>query len=152
MNLLILITLYLFYLANKKRKNFNGVINSDELPYNYNLSNNNKNNNNLNESNIEQNILDSSEDSMLKTFVQYRYFFLLCSIFAIFCGFMYNEFFAIPLNIFGTCYTSEKNGELILEKKSGEKCVYPMGLDPSWIGTMNELTYTYDAGNFHKRD
>ena len=140
--ILLVITLYLFYLANKKRKNFNGVINSDELPYNYNLSNNNKNNNNLNESNIEQNILDSSEDSMLKTFVQYRYFFLLCSIFAIFCGFMYNEFFAIPLNIFGTCYTSEKNGELILEKKSGEKCVYPMGLDPSWIGTMNELTYT----------
>jgi V-type H+-transporting ATPase subunit a len=55
---------------------------------------------------------------------------------------MYNEFFAIPLNIFGTCYTSQKNGELILSKVNQEKCVYPVGLDPSWIGTMNELTYT----------
>ena len=84
---------------------------------------------------------------MLKTFVQYRYFFLLSSIFAIFCGFMYNEFFAIPLNLFGTCYTEKKNGELILSKKNGDdnwdqNCVYPVGLDPSWIGTVNELTYT----------
>ena len=109
--ILLVITLYLFYLAN------------------------NLNNNNIN-------ILDSNDDSMLKSFVQYRYFFLLCSIFAIFCGFMYNEFFAIPLNLFGTCYTSEKNGELILEKIKGEKCVYPIGLDPSWIGSNNELTFS----------
>ena len=128
--ILLVITLYLFYLANKNRRNINGAINSDELPLN-NLNNNN---------NI--NILDSNDDSMLKSFVQYRYFFLLCSIFAIFCGFMYNEFFAIPLNLFGTCYTSEKNGELILEKIKGEKCVYPIGLDPSWIGTNNELTFS----------
>ena len=127
--ILLVITLYLFYLANKNRRNINGVINSDELPLN------NLNNNNIN-------ILDSNDDSMLKSFVQYRYFFLLCSIFAIFCGFMYNEFFAIPLNLFGTCYTSEKNGELILEKIKGEKCVYPIGLDPSWIGTNNELTFS----------
>ena len=127
--ILLVITLYLFYLANKNRRNINGAINSDELPLN------NLNNNNIN-------ILDSNDDSMLKSFVQYRYFFLLCSIFAVFCGFMYNEFFAIPLNLFGTCYTSEKNGELILEKIKGEKCVYPIGLDPSWIGTNNELTFS----------
>ena len=127
--ILLVITLYLFYLANKNRRNINGAINSDELPLK------NLNNNNIN-------ILDSNDDSMLKSFVQYRYFFLLCSIFAIFCGFMYNEFFAIPLNLFGTCYTSEKNGELILEKIKGEKCVYPIGLDPSWIGTNNELTFS----------
>ena len=127
--ILLVITLYLFYLANKNRRNINGAINSDELPLN-NLKNNNIN------------ILDSNDDSMLKSFVQYRYFFLLCSIFAIFCGFMYNEFFAIPLNLFGTCYTSEKNGELILEKIKGEKCVYPIGLDPSWIGSNNELTFS----------
>ena len=135
--ILFFITLYLFNLANKNRKK-QGPINSDELPFI-----NDKNNNNSREINI----LDSPEDSMLKSFVQYRYFFLLCSIFGIFCGFMYNEFFAIPLNIFGTCYTSKKNGELILSKEHrinapDKKCVYPVGLDPSWIGTVNELTYT----------
>ena len=60
---------------------------------------------------------------------------------------MYNEFFAIPLNLFGTCYTSKKNGELILSKEHriggpDKKCVYPVGLDPSWVGTVNELTFT----------
>ena len=135
--ILFFITLYLFNLANKNRKK-QGPINSDELPFI-----NDKNNNNIREINI----LDSPEDSMLKSFVQYRYFFLLCSIFGIFCGFMYNEFFAIPLNLFGTCYTSKKNGELILSKEHrinapDKKCVYPVGLDPSWIGTVNELTYT----------
>ena len=135
--ILFFITLYLFNLANKNRKK-QGPINSDELPFI-----NDKNNNNSREINI----LDSPEDSMLKSFVQYRYFFLLCSIFGIFCGFMYNEFFAIPLNLFGTCYTSKKNGELILSTEHrinapDKKCVYPVGLDPSWIGTVNELTYT----------
>ena len=138
--ILLFITLYLFNLANKNRKK-QGVINSDELPF----INNDKNNNNNSQ---EINILDSSEDSMLKSFVQYRYFFLLCSIFGIFCGLLYNEFFAIPLNLFGTCYTSVKDGELILSKEhriggtGDKKCVYPVGLDPSWIGSVNELTYT----------
>ena len=137
--ILFLITLYLFNLANKNRKK-TGIVNSDELPFNYQIRNNIKENN-------EKNISDSPDDPMLKSFVQYRYFFLLCSIFAIFCGFMYNEFFAIPLNLFGTCYTSKKNGVLILSKTKGDdgvskKCVYPVGLDPSWIGTNNELTYT----------
>ena len=140
--ILLVITLYLFNLANKKRKR-PGVVNSDEMPF---INERNNDINDINNSR-EINILDSTNDSMLKTFVQYRYFFLLCSIFAIFCGFMYNEFFAIPLNLFGTCYTEKKNGELILSKKQGndnwdQNCVYPIGLDPSWIGSVNELTYT----------
>ena len=126
--ILLLISFYLFYLANKGRRS--NVINSDVLP-----------------ENIEQNILDSKEDSMLKSCVQFRYFFLICSIFAIFCGLMYNEFFSIPLDLFGTCYNTEKDGKLILNKTmidedNVKKCVYPIGLDPSWIGTQNELTFT----------
>ena len=126
--ILLLISIYLFYLANKGRRG--NVINSDALP-----------------ENIEQNILDSQEDSMLKSCVQFRYFFLISSIFAIFCGLIYNEFFSIPLDFFGTCYNEEKDGKLILNKTiidedNVKKCVYPIGLDPSWIGTQNELTFT----------
>ena len=126
--ILLLISIYLFYLANKGRRS--NVINSDVLP-----------------ENIEQNILDSKEDSMLKSCVQFRYFFLICSIFAIFCGLIYNEFFAISLDFFGTCYNEEKDGKLILNKTvidedNVKKCVYPIGLDPSWLGTQNELTFT----------
>ena len=129
--ILFTISLYLFYLANKGKRNRNNIINNDEMPDN----------------NYEQNILDSNDNSMLKSCVQFRYFFLLCSIFGIFCGLMYNEFFSIPLELFGTCYNYIKNGRYIqdkevINKKTIKKCVYPIGLDPVWIGNQNELVYT----------
>ena len=131
--ILLVISLYLFYLANKGKKN--NIINSDEMP-----------NDNF-ELNVEQNILDSRDDSILKSCVQFRYFFLLCSIFGMFCGLMYNEFFSVPLDLFGSCYNSSKDGKLIQDKVvineyGSKKCVYPVGLDPVWIGNQNELTYT----------
>ena len=33
-----------------------------------------------------------------------RYIFLLMGIFAVYCGFIYNEFFALPINLFTSCY------------------------------------------------
>jgi vacuolar-type H+-ATPase subunit I/STV1 len=33
-----------------------------------------------------------------------RYILLLMSIFAVFNGFIYNEFFAMPQDLFGSCY------------------------------------------------
>ena len=129
--ILLFITLYLFHLANKGKRNNRNIVNNDEIPGH----------------NFEQNILDSKEDSMLKSCVQFRYFFLICSIFAIFCGLMYNEFFSIPLDLFGTCYNKEKDGKYIQDKEvineyKTKKCVYPIGLDPIWIGNQNELVYT----------
>ena len=128
--ILFIISLYLFYLANKGKRSNRNIINNDEMPDN----------------NFEQNILDSKDDSMLKSLVQFRYFFLICSIFAIFCGLMYNEFFSVPLDLFGTCYNSSKDGKLVQDKEvvkeNVKKCVYPIGLDPVWIGNQNELQYT----------
>lgn len=43
-------------------------------------------------------------DSLLKLALKARYMLLLMGGFATFCGFMYNDFLSIPLNIFGTCY------------------------------------------------
>ena len=127
--ILLVISLYLFYLANKGRRNNRN--NSDAMP----------------EMNVEENILDSKEDSMLKSLVQFRYFFLICSFFGIFCGLMYNEFFSIPLDLFGSCYKESKDGRYVQDKEVvneyyTKKCVYPIGMDPVWIGNQNELTYT----------
>jgi V-type H+-transporting ATPase subunit a len=128
--ILLVISCYLFYLANKGRRR-RIIPNSDHMP----------------DDSEEQNILDSREDSILKSLVQFRYFFLICSVFAIFCGLIYNEFFSVPLNFFGTCYNKAENGKLVLDKKiidknNVKKCVYPIGLDPAWIGAPNELTFT----------
>lgn len=35
---------------------------------------------------------------------QIRYLLFLMGMFSFYSGWIYNEFFAIPLNVFGTCY------------------------------------------------
>ena len=77
----------------------------------------------------------------LKTLVKTRYFFLLCGFFAFFNGWIYDDFFAIPLGIFGSCYKNEKdsNGNKIAKRKGD--CVYPIGLDPKWYVAVNELSF-----------
>ena len=77
----------------------------------------------------------------LKVLVKNRYFFLLCGFFAFFNGWIYNDFFATPLGIFGSCYKNEKDesGEKIAKRKGD--CVYPIGLDPKWYVAVNELSF-----------
>ena len=87
------------------------------------------------------------KDEILKTMpdfkmlVKTRYFFLMCGFFAFFNGWIYNDFFATPLGIFGTCYENKMgdDGKMIAERKGD--CVYPIGLDPKWYAATNELAF-----------
>jgi V-type H+-transporting ATPase subunit a len=38
-----------------------------------------------------------------------RYTFSLMGFFAFFCGLIYNDFFSIPWNLFGSCYYRQKD-------------------------------------------
>ncbi len=74
--------------------------------------------------------------------------------FATFNGLIYNEFFAIPIQLFGTCYREDVevlsnavNGTLI--KDFGyqridptSSCVYPIGFDPVWFQSDQLLAFT----------
>ncbi|XP_069154936.1 V-type proton ATPase subunit a1-like isoform X2 [Solanum lycopersicum] len=73
-----------------------------------------------------------------------RYVLLLMSIFSIYCGLIYNEFFSVPFHIFGdsayrcrdaTCSDAQTVG-LIKYKDP-----YPFGVDPSWRGSRSELPF-----------
>ena len=87
------------------------------------------------------------KDEILKTMpdfkmlVKTRYFFLMCGFFAVFNGWIYDDFFATPLGIFGTCYENKMgdDGKMIAERKGD--CVYPIGLDPKWYAATNELAF-----------
>ena len=46
--------------------------------------------------------------SMGKIFSPYRYMVLLMGLCSTYCGFIYNEFFALPLNLFSSCYDLQK--------------------------------------------
>lgn len=63
-------------------------------------------------------------------------------VFAIYNGFIYNEFFSMPIDFFGSCYESSfgffnpKNDEKIDSSRGynriSEDCVYTIGVDPVW--------------------
>jgi V-type H+-transporting ATPase subunit a len=59
-----------------------------------------------------------------------RYLFLLMGTFSMYCGFIYNDFMSIPLDLFGSCYNSD-TGRKNLE--DSENCVYSFGIDPIWF-------------------
>lgn len=77
-------------------------------------------------------------------FLKARYMFLLMGMFAAFSGFCYNDFMAIPLWTFNSCYDLEKvshNGHEKVEAIYKEDCVYPVGVDPTWYLSANLLTF-----------
>ncbi|KAF8395009.1 hypothetical protein HHK36_018948 [Tetracentron sinense] len=73
-----------------------------------------------------------------------RYVLLLMSLFSIYCGLIYNEFFSVPYHIFGasaykcrdtTCSDSHTAGLVKYHDP------YPFGVDPSWRGSRSELPF-----------
>ncbi|XP_058780761.1 V-type proton ATPase subunit a2-like [Vicia villosa] len=73
-----------------------------------------------------------------------RYIILLMSLFSIYTGFIYNEFFSIPFELFGpTAYgcrdSSCRDATTIGLIKMRD--TYPFGVDPKWHGTRSELPF-----------
>ncbi|XP_010542602.1 PREDICTED: V-type proton ATPase subunit a1 [Tarenaya hassleriana] len=73
-----------------------------------------------------------------------RYVLLLMSLFSIYCGLIYNEFFSVPFHIFGgsaykcrdtTCSDAYTVG-LVKYRDA-----YSFGVDPSWRGSRSELPF-----------
>jgi len=71
----------------------------------------------------------------MKDLYESRYILFLMSFFAVFCGLMYNDFMSLPLNLFESCYNT-KTG-----LRKDPNCVYPLGIDPIWYGTKQELIF-----------
>lgn len=75
------------------------------------------------------------KNESLKDMYAARYLILLMGFFATFCGLIYNDFLSIPLNLFGSCYNFETG------HKADPNCVYPVGVDPIWYLSVQEIQY-----------
>jgi V-type H+-transporting ATPase subunit a len=62
-----------------------------------------------------------------------RYLLVLLGTFAIYTGFVYNDFMAIPLETFGpSCYDTKTLIDGTKDVTLKPDCVYPFGIDPKW--------------------
>jgi len=75
---------------------------------------------------------DRLPDLLMKDAYPARYMLLLMGSMSMFCGLIYNDFMAIPLNLFGSCYDTKTGKPL---NASNKDCVYPIGVDPVWFQT-----------------
>ena len=68
-----------------------------------------------------------------------RYLLLLMGLFSTYCGFIYNDFTSIPIELFGkSCYVTDHVKNDVIYKND---CIYPIGVDPKWYLARNELAY-----------
>lgn len=85
----------------------------------------------------------------LKGILSARYFILMIGFFSCYNGLIYNEFFSISNDFFGTCYRSDIGQPAPydrLDYKGSSDCVYPFGLDPAWaLAPSQKLTFTNTA-------
>ena len=96
---------------------------------------------------------DRLKDTVLAPALAPRYIFMFMGISATYCGFIYNEFFAMQTDIFASCYdikgergqfgvaVTEQDGEgstgvggdgAFYFRRIDNDCTYPMGTDPIW--------------------
>jgi V-type H+-transporting ATPase subunit a len=60
--------------------------------------------------------------------VKVRYLIILMGFFAVFGGFIYNDFASLPWNLFGSCYKTINKEKREYSLEPG--CVYPFGTEP----------------------
>ena len=81
---------------------------------------------------------DTIRSGPLKLIVPHRYLFTLMGFFATYCGFIYNDFLSISLDLFGSCYdpnaVNAKHPEM---HRFSTECVYGVGIDPAWAVSSN---------------
>ena len=68
-----------------------------------------------------------------------RYLFVLMGFFGMYNGFIYNEFFALPIEFFSSCYRDTLDNSsgstyylFVTPDQDTRDCVYPFGMDYRW--------------------
>ncbi|CAI9103744.1 OLC1v1002283C2 [Oldenlandia corymbosa var. corymbosa] len=73
-----------------------------------------------------------------------RYVILLMSLFSIYTGLIYNEFFSVPFELFGRSAYACRDASCSEATSVGlikVRDTYPFGVDPVWHGTRSELPF-----------
>jgi V-type H+-transporting ATPase subunit a len=85
---------------------------------------------------VHQNQQIAKSDSIFKALLPARHMVALMGFCAFYNGWIYNDFLSLAFNTFGSCYKLENE---VWSRKPN--CVYPIGIDPVWSVSSNELTF-----------
>lgn len=82
---------------------------------------------------------------MVKGVYSARYMLFMMGVMGLYCGLIYNDFFSIGLNLFGSSWDyedREQGAQAVNDGEYGdENHVYPFGVDPAWHIADNELLF-----------
>eukprot|EP00922_Rhytidocystis_sp_ex-Travisia-forbesii_P043348 GHVS01064672.1.p1 GENE.GHVS01064672.1~~GHVS01064672.1.p1 ORF type:complete len:837 (+),score=111.29 GHVS01064672.1:172-2682(+) len=80
------------------------------------------------------------EGELLQMMLGARYMIVLMGFFAVYSGFLYNDFFSLGLDIFGSRFTEKGTTDTHTTNwEPGDNFPYPFGFDPKWKGAKNEM-------------
>ena len=68
-----------------------------------------------------------------------KYLILFMGFFAVYCGLVYNEFFAVPFLTQSSCYEKSADGKEFSRKT--DDCTYAFGMDWIWAQSENETAF-----------
>ena len=77
-----------------------------------------------------------SKSEFLRGAAGARYLLLMMGLSAMYCGFIYNDFLGIPLDLFGSRWDKGPGRDQLTRDS-----VYPFGMDPMWYRASNELVF-----------
>lgn len=93
----------------------------------------------------EKNAEKRGANEMMKGLYSARYMLFMMGLFSVYVGFIYNDFFSLGLDIFGSNYdyvSRESGDEAVMQSSYGDSSkVYPFGVDPAWHIAQNELLF-----------
>ena len=85
---------------------------------------------------------ETNSSSFLSALFPHRYMITAMGFFSIYAGLMYSEFFAIPLNLFGSRWSCPAvHGQSTTECEPLNGSTYPFGIDPAWSVASNSLLF-----------
>jgi V-type H+-transporting ATPase subunit a len=74
---------------------------------------------------------EENSNPVFKMIRPHRYIIALMGFFATYCGFIYNDYLSISLDLFGSCFdVTGVQPQQPIPQTLG--CVYPLGVDPVW--------------------
>eukprot|EP00919_Chromeraceae_sp_WS-2016_P031100 GHVR01073531.1.p1 GENE.GHVR01073531.1~~GHVR01073531.1.p1 ORF type:complete len:503 (+),score=174.39 GHVR01073531.1:219-1511(+) len=77
------------------------------------------------------------QNTFMKPLADARWMFFFMGLFAVYSGFLYNDFMAAGFNIFGSQWKREGNHGVLVGESP-----YTFGIDPAWKGAQNSLLFT----------